>query len=744
MAQRELTNEEMEAVVGGYHSAPFEVLGMQTVQSDGKESLVVRAFRPLDVVVSVLDVKTGQTTPLERIHPDGLFAAHFPRRKHPFAYRLLVEDTAGNQHEIEDPYRFQVEWLTDFDLHLHGEGQFLRSFEKLGAHPRTVNGMDGAQFAVWAPNAERVSVIGSFNFWDDRIDVMRHRPGGAWELFLPNLPVGTEYKYSVKSRVLAHKADKTDPFGFASQKLPATASIVWDIDGFAWGDAEWMENRTAKQAIDQPINIYEVHLGSWKRGPEDNGFLGYRELAHQLVAHALEVGYTHIELLPITEHPYDGSWGYQVTGYFAPTSRFGTPDDFHYFVDYCHQHGIGVLLDWVPAHFPKDSHGLAFFDGTHLYEHEDPRVGEHKGWGTKIFNFGRNEVCNFLLSSALFWLQKYHIDGLRVDAVASMLYLDYDREAGAWLPNRYGGRENLEAIDFIRKFNDAVHEYAPGAITIAEESTSWPMVSRPTYTGGLGFDYKWNMGWMHDILEYFKQDPLYRRYSHHLITFSLIYAFSEDFVLPFSHDEVVHLKRSMLDKMPGDHWQKFANLRALYGYMTGHPGKKLLFMGSEFGQWREWNEAQSLDWHLLGHPRHGQLQQYVADLNRLYREEKALHQVDASWQGFAWIDLHDVDNSILSFRRMAADRDDSVIVICNFTPVPRMGYRVGLPSAGVYTEILNSDATKYGGSGVGNPPEIVAEAIAWQSGSHSALFNLPPLGVLFAQRRPDAPDDLAE
>ncbi len=744
MAQRELTNEEMEALVGGYHSAPFEVLGMQIAADDGKESLIVRAFRPLDVAVSLLDVKTGRTTPLERIHPGGLFAARFPRRKNPFAYRLLVEDAAGNQHEIEDPYRFQTEWLTDFDLHLHGEGQFLHSFEKLGAHPRTVDGVDGVQFAVWAPNAERVSVIGPFNFWDDRVDVMRHRPGGVWELFLPNLPVGTEYKYSVKSRLLGYKADKTDPYGFAAQKRPATASIVWDIDNLVWHDAEWMESRAAKQAIDQPINIYEVHLGSWKRGPEDNGFIGYRELAHQLVAHALEVGYTHIELLPITEHPFDGSWGYQVTGYFAPTSRFGTPDDFHYFVDYCHQHGIGVLLDWVPAHFPKDSHGLGFFDGTHLYEHEDPRVGEHKGWGTKIFNFGRNEVRNFLLSSALFWLQKYHIDGLRVDAVASMLYLDYDREAGTWLPNRYGGRENLEAIDFIRKFNDAVHEYAPGAITIAEESTSWPMVSRPTYTGGLGFDYKWNMGWMHDILEYFEQDPIYRRYSHHLITFSLIYAFSENFVLPFSHDEVVHLKHSMLDKMPGDHWQKFANLRALYGYMTGHPGKKLLFMGGEFGQWREWNEAQSLDWHLLGHPKHGQLQQYVADLNRLYREKKALHEVDASWQGFEWIDLHDVDNSILSFRRMAADRDDSVIVICNFTPVPRMGYRVGLPGPGVYTEILNSDAVKYGGSGVENPREIVAEAIAWQSGSHSAPFNLPPLGVIFVQRLSYTADNTME
>lgn len=732
-----LSAAEMEAIVGGYHGAAADVLGMHWVETESGEGLVVRAFRPLDAAVSVLDVKNGRRTPMEQVHPGGLFVAHFARRKKPFAYRLLVEDGAGAVHEIEDPYRFREVWLSDFDLHLHGEGAFLKGFEKLGAHFRVVDGVAGVQFALWAPNAERVSVIGPFNFWDDRVAVMQPRPGGHWELFLPNLPEGTEYKYTVKSRLLGYKADKADPYGFASQLRPATASKVWDIDKYPWQDGAWMAERAARQALDKPMNIYEVHLGSWKRAPEDNGYLDYRELAHQLVAHAQEMGYTHLELLPITEYPYDGSWGYQVTGYFAPSSRFGTPDDLQYFVDYCHRNGIGVLLDWVPAHFPKDSHGLAFFDGTHLYEHEDPRMGEHKDWGTKIFNFGRNEVRNFLLSSALFWLQKYHIDGLRVDAVASMLYLDYSREAGEWLPNKYGGRENLEAIDFIRRFNEVVHEYAPGAITVAEESTSWPMVSRPTYTGGLGFDYKWNMGWMHDILEYFKLDPIYRRYSHHLVTFSLIYAFSENFVLPFSHDEVVHLKRSMLDKMPGDLWQKFANLRALYGYMTGHPGKKLLFMGGEFGQWREWSEARSLDWHLLGDRPHQQMQRYVADLNQLYLREPALHQVDASWQGFEWIDLHDVDNSILSFRRIARDHTDEVIVICNFTPVPRMGYRVGLPQPGVYGEIFNSDAHIYGGSGIGNPAEIVAEEIAWQSGSHSALFNLPPLGVIFVKRRSD-------
>lgn len=737
MAQRELKNEEMEALVGGYHSAPDEILGMHRIVSGDKESLVVRAFRPLDTAVFVLDVKNGRTTAMERIHPGGLFAAHFSRRKNAFAYRLLVEDGEGKQHELEDPYRFQDEWLSDFDLHLHGEGSFLHSFEKLGAHPRTVDGVDGVQFAVWAPNAERVSVIGPFNFWDDRIDVMRHRPGGVWELFLPNLPVGSEYKYSVKSRLLGHKADKTDPYGFFFQKRPDTASIVCDIDNFVWQDETWMDGRGAKQAIDQPINIYEVHLGSWKRGPEDNGFLGYRELAHDLVAHCLETGYTHLELLPITEHPYDGSWGYQVTGYFAPSSRFGRPEDFQYFVDYCHQHGIGVLLDWVPAHFPKDSHGLAFFDGTHLYEHEDPRVGEHKGWGTKIFNFGRNEVRNFLLSSALFWLQKYHIDGLRVDAVASMLYLDYDRDAGAWLPNRYGGRENLEAIDFIRSFNDAVHEYAPGTITIAEESTSWPMVSRPTYMGGLGFDYKWNMGWMHDTLQFFENEPIYRSFHHGTLTFSLLYAFSEKFLLPFSHDEVVHLKKSMLSKMPGDGWQKFANLRLLYGYQWSHPGKKLLFMGSEFGQWREWSEERSLDWHLLEQdPKHGQLQACLRRLNELYQNETALHEEEYSWEGFQWIDLHDYERSILSYTRRSPSNGESIQVILNFTPIVRHDYRVGVPQPGTYQEIFNSDSVEFGGSNVINTPRPTLDT-PWQGQPNSIELTLPPLGVVFFKHMAD-------
>ncbi|OUC06173.1 1,4-alpha-glucan branching protein, partial [Litorilinea aerophila] len=521
------------------------------------------------------------------------------------------------------------------------------------------------------------------------------------------------------------------PYAFYAEVRPSTDSRVWNINKYQWHDEEWLASRPQRQALDQPLNIYEVHLGSWRRVPETNGFLSYRDLAHQLVDYAQKMGYTHIELLPITEHPLDASWGYQTTGYFAPTSRFGTPDDFMYFVDYCHQHQIGVILDWVPAHFPRDAHGLAFFDGTHLYEHADPRQGEQRDWGTKVFNFGRNEVRNFLLSSALFWLKKYHLDGLRVDAVASMLYLDYSRKEGEWIPNRYGGRENLEAIDFLRRFNEVSHEEAPGILTIAEESTAWPMVSRPTYMGGLGFDLKWNMGWMHDTLSYFQKDPLYRRYHQNEITFSLVYAFHENFVLPLSHDEVVHLKRSLLDKMPGDAWQKFANLRSLYAYMTAHPGKMLLFMGGEFGQWAEWSEAKSLDWHLLEHPPHQQLQRFVADLNHLYRAEPALHQVDFSWEGFDWIDFNDAEHSVISFVRRARDPQDLVVVVCNFTPVPRHDYRVGLPMLGTYREILNSDWTQYGGSGVGNPEPIVAEAMPWQRCNYSALLNLPPLGVIY-------------
>lgn len=727
---------DIQAIVYGYHGAPLSILGPHVVTGSEGDFLVIRAFRPLDSEVAVLDLENGTRTPMARVHEAGFYEAIFPQRAAPFAYRLIVTDPTGREIELEDPYRFPP-MITDYDIFLLGEGNLFYSYEKLGAHFREVDGVRGVNFAVWAPNAERVSVVGPFNGWDTRAHPMHsHQPAGIWELFIPNLPEGMHYKYAVKSRFMGYEMDKTDPYGFYAEMRPSTDSRVWDITKYVWNDDAWLENRPQRQALDQPINIYEVHLGSWRRVPETNGFLSYQDLAHQLVDYVQQMGYTHIELLPITEHPYDGSWGYQTTGYFAPTSRFGNPDEFKYFVDYCHQHNIGVILDWVPAHFPRDAHGLGFFDGTHLYEHSDPRQGEHRDWGTKIFNFGRNEVRNFLLSSALFWLKEYHLDGLRVDAVASMLYLDYSREPGEWIPNRYGGRENLEAIDFIRRFNEITHEEVPGTLTIAEESTSWPMVTRPTYMGGLGFDLKWNMGWMHDMLSYMQKDPIHRRYYQNEVTFSLIYAFSENFILPFSHDEVVHLKRSMLDKMPGDVWQKYANLRALYGYMAGHPGKKLLFMGGEFGQFSEWNEAYSLDWHLLQWEDHQRLQRYVMDLNHLYLSEPALYTIDSSWEGFEWIDISDADHSIISFVRRSAVPADSLVIVCNFTPVPRLGYRVGLPLDGRYTEIMNSDRPEYGGSGVGNAHPFSAEALPWQNCAFSAPLNLPPLGVIFLKPTP--------
>ncbi len=728
---------QIDAIVGGYHGAPHSFLGPHPVTVDRKKSTIVRVFRPLDRSIDLLLVDGDQITthPMTKIHPNGFFELLLPLQPESLTYRLQLHDDQGTLYEIEDPYRFPI-LLTDFDLHLHSEGNFFQSYAKLGAHFTTMHGIQGedvagVHFAVWAPNAQRISVIGPFNGWDNRAHPMQLSEGtGIWQLFIPHLTEGTSYKYSIKSRLLGYEVDKSDPYGFYAELRPNTASRIWNLDKYEWQDSDWVARRAKVQAQDQPVNIYEVHLGSWRRVPEDNGYLNYRDLAHQLVDYATEMGYTHLELLPITEYPYDGSWGYQAVGYFAPTSRFGTPDDFMYFVDYCHRHGIGVILDWVPAHFPRDAHGLGFFDGTHLYEHADPRLGDHLDWGTKIFNYGRNEVRNFLLSSAIFWLKQYHLDGLRVDAVASMLYLDYSREGGDWLPNKYGGRENLEAIDFLRKFNELVHQEAPGSLTFAEESTSWPMVTRPTYAGGLGFDFKWNMGWMHDTLKYAQTDPIYRRFYQNQITFSLIYAFSENFILPLSHDEVVHLKRSMLYKMPGDRWQQFANLRALYSYMIGHPGKKLLFMGGEFGQSSEWSEARSLDWHLLQYDEHRQLQQFVAELNQLYRREPSLYEVDSSWEGFMWIDLSDAEQSVVSFARRARNSNDLLVFVCNFTPVPRLNYRVGLPMAGRYREILNSDWRHFGGSGVDNQGDIGAEQWPWQSCDYSASINLPPLGVI--------------
>ncbi len=633
--------------------------------------------------------------------------------------------------------------FSDLDLYLFGQGKHYRIYEKMGAHVLTVNNVPGVHFAVWAPNAMAVSVIGDFNDWQHGKNPMhlRHQDLGVWECFVPGLQAGTLYKYAISSRYNGYTVEKTDPYGFAAELRPLTASIVAEIHQHEWHDDGWIQQRSQQQQTSSPISIYEVHLGSWRHiperheegNPEESRFLTYRELAHALAAYVKDMGFTHIELLPVTEYPYDGSWGYQVTGYYAPTSRFGPPEGFQYFVDYMHQQGIGVFLDWVPAHFPKDGHALSYFDGTYLYEYADSRKGEHKEWGTLVFNYGRSEVQNFLIANALFWLREYHIDGLRVDAVASMLYLDYMRKPGEWLPNQHGGREHLEAVDFLRKLNEAVYAEQPGTLTIAEESTSWPLVSRPTYVGGLGFSMKWNMGWMHDMLEYMHLDPIFRRYHHNLITFSLMYAYSENFVLPLSHDEVVHVKGSMINKMPGDLWQRFANLRAFFGYMWGHPGKKLLFMGGEFGQWREWNFAESLDWHLLDPPsdtHHAQLRDYLRDLNTIYQREPALSILDSDPEGFSWIDVHDTDNSVVSFMRRGGKPDDTIIFICNFTPVVRLGYRLGVPFAGEYHEILNSDANRYGGSGLENLQPMPSGPMFWQSCPHSILLTLPPLSTV--------------
>lgn len=645
--------------------------------------------------------------------------------------------------------------FSDFDLYLFGQGKHYRIYEKMGAHPRTLNGVEGVNFAVWAPNALSVSVVGDFNDWNRGVNPMRlrHNDLGVWECFVPGVRIGMIYKYAIYSRFNNYTVDKTDPFSFAMELRPKTASIVTDIHQHQWQDEAWMQERDKHQQLNSPISIYEVHLGSWrhmperhKEGePEEDRFLTYRELAHALGAYVKDMGFTHVELLPIMEYPYDGSWGYQVTGYYAPTSRFGTPEDFQYFVDHLHQLGIGVLLDWVPSHFPKDGTALSYFDGTHLYEYADSRKGEHKEWGTYVFDYGRSEVRNFLIANALFWLREYHIDGLRVDAVASMLYLDYLRKPGEWIANQYGGRENLEAVDFLRRLNEAVYAEEPGTLTIAEESTAWPLVSRPTYVGGLGFSMKWNMGWMHDMLHYIHLDPIYRRYHHNDITFSLMYAYNENFVLPLSHDEVVHIKGSLINKMPGDLWQKFANLRAFYGYMWGHPGKKLLFMGGEFGQWHEWNYTESLDWHLLeppSDPHHAQLRDYVRDLNILYQQEPAFSELDDQPEGFSWIDPHDSDNSVVSFIRRGKKQQDTLVFICNYTPMPRHGYRLGVPHAGEYYEVINSDALRYGGSGLENKQPMPSGPTYWQSCPHSILLTLPPLATVILKRRPIPVDDL--
>ena len=620
--------------------------------------------------------------------------------------------------------------MTDFDLHLMAEGTHARAYEKFGAHVAP----GGVDFAVWAPNAESVAVIGDFNGWNPRAHPMTPRgASGIWERFVPGIRPGARYKYAIASKVDNYKVDKADPYGFAAEAPPQTASKVWDLSKHAWGDNAWMADRAKVNALGAPITIYEVHLGSWMRVPEEgNRWLTYRELARRLGDYAHDLGFTHVELLPIAEHPFDGSWGYQPAGYFAPTARHGTPDDFMAFIDALHQRGLGVILDWVPAHFPRDEHGLGYFDGTHLYEHPDPRRGRHQDWDTAIFDYGRPGVSDFLISNAVFWLDKYHVDGLRVDAVASMLYLDYSRKDGQWLPNQYGGRENLEAVALLRRFNDRVHAEFPGVLTFAEESTSWPLVTRPTNAGGLGFDFKWDLGWMHDTLDYFRHDPIDRKNHHNRLTFRMLYAFSENFVLPLSHDEVVHEKGSLLNKMPGDTWRKFANLRLLFGYTLAQPGKKLLFMGSEFGQWREWNHDASLDWHLLDETLHAGLKRWVRDLNTTYRGEPALHELDCDPDGFAWVDCNDVEQSVLCLLRKprSGSHHALILFVLNFTPLPRHNYRVGVPNAGHWEELLNSDATLYGGSGQGNIGGLSTAPVSWHGHPQSLNVTVPPLGVV--------------
>jgi 1,4-alpha-glucan branching enzyme len=714
----------VDDLVEGRLANPHSLLGAHPQNG----TIVVRAFRPEAESVKVR-VEGAEPVELERAHPAGLFEGKVDGAELPLRYRLEVSYAEGATLVVDDPYAFPPT-LGELDLHLASEGRHERIYERLGAHVREVDGVVGTSFAVWAPSARSVSVVGDFNLWDGRLHPMRSLgSSGIWELFVPSLADGDHYKYEIRTQAGEVRL-KTDPLAFATEVPPKNASIVYRPT-YEWGDDRWLEKRRDADALAKPVSIYELHLGSWRRHVQDNSALSYTELADELADYATDLGFTHVELLPVMEHPFSGSWGYQVTGYFAPTSRFGEPDDFRAFVDRLHQRGLGVILDWVPAHFPRDDWALARFDGTALYEHEDPRRGFHPDWGTLVFNYGRNEVRNFLLANALFWLREYHADGIRVDAVASMLYLDYSREEGQWVPNEFGGNEDLDAVRFLTELNELVHGREPGTLSVAEESTAWPGVSRPTYLGGLGFGFKWNMGWMHDTLDYFQRDPVHRSYHHHQLTFALVYAFSENFVLPLSHDEVVHGKGSLLSKMPGDRWQKFANLRSLYGYMWAHPGKKLLFMGGELAQEAEWSEERSLDWHLLERADHAGVQSLVRDLNRVYSSRPALWEVDFEPSGFQWLEPNDASNNVLAFARRSSDGSDVVVCVCNLSPVPRDGYRLGMPCAGRWVEALNTDSTYYGGSDVGNLGGVVAEEHSWHDQPYSAEVRLPPLGVLW-------------
>ena len=728
-----LASHDIHRLLNAEHDDPFGVLGLHKV--DGL--WVVRAFRPDAKELAIVDRNNPKRQfPANRIANEGLFEAQLTDVAEAFDYLLQITTWSGESFQISDPYSYGP-ILGDLDMYLYREGNHFEIYEKLGAHLTEINGHAGATFAVWAPNAQRVSIVGDFNDWDGRSHPMRKRvESGIWEIFIPGVVEGAHYKLELRN-CFGQVVLKSDPLAFFGQHGIQTASLVFNLDRFKWSDDEWIETRKAKQWHKEPVSIYEVHLGSWARVPEEgNRFLSYLELADRLIPYVKDLGYTHVELMPVAEHPFDGSWGYQVTGYYAPTSRFGNPDEFRHFVDRCHENGIGVIVDWVPGHFPKDAHGLAQFDGTHLYEHSDPRQGEHRDWGTLIFNYGRNEVRNFLVGNGLFWLDKYHIDGLRVDAVASMLYLDYSRKPGEWVPNVRGGRENLDAIEFMKRFNEVCYARFPGIMTIAEESTAWPGVSRPVYLGGLGFGLKWNMGWMHDFLLYMSREPIHRRFHQGEVTFSMIYAFHEHFVLVLSHDEVVHGKGSLVNKMPGDPWQKFANLRMFYGWMYAHPGKKLLFMGGEIGQWKEWNHDESVDWHLLQYPLHDGLRRLIQHLNFLYQSEPAFWENDDSYLGFEWIDFHDADNSVLTFMRKA-ESGPPIVFVVNATPVPRQAYRVGAPGAGWYEEILNSDAGVYGGGNIGNYGGMHAEPISWQGRSHSLCLTLPPLATIGFKKHED-------
>lgn len=729
-----LPPEDLHPLLECRHSDPHRILGIRPNDAVGADSQsMARVFHPgaLSVVLQGCD---GQRLPLTKVHEKGLFEAPAPVgfRASPEGYRIEVTFTDGTGFSYADPNAF-APTLGEVDLYLLGQGEHLEAYRVLGAHLRTITGITGTSFAVWAPNAQRVSVVGDFNGWDGRRHMMRRLGGsGIWEIFVPGVAEGAHYKFEIRGP----HGDvflKTDPYGFFAQHDLRTACMVTDLVRYAWSDGGWMERRARRDACAEPMSIYEVHLGSWRRCPEEQDRpLSYLELTKQLVSYVTEMGFTHVELLPVMEHPFDGSWGYQVVNFFAPSSRFGSPDEFRHLIDALHQAGVGVILDWVPGHFPKDAHGLARFDGTALYEHMDPRLGEHRDWGTLIFNYGRNEVRNFLITNALFWLDQYHIDGLRVDAVASMLYLDYSRNAGEWVPNRFGGRENLEAIEFLKAFNTACYARHPGIMTIAEESTAWPGVSKPVYEGGLGFGFKWNMGWMNDSLRYIARPPIHRKYHQGEITFSMLYAYHEHFILVLSHDEVVHGKGSLLNKMPGDDWQKAANLRMFLSWMWAHPGKKLLFQGGEIGQWREWDHASSIDWHLVEHQPHAGIQRLVRRLNQIYRSEPALFALDDRSEGFEWIDFHDADNTVWSFlRKVPAGVDASdLLVIVNATPVVRHGYRVGIPRPGACQEILNSDHHDFGGSGAVANEVCHTEA----SGAHgcpcSIVMDLPPLAVV--------------